>query len=269
MIPAVAFIFGLTTQATAAGPSPYEIYRLAMAHLATLPQPAYIVDTQHWVAVTAGDNGSGDWQERVLFDSANRRECVLNVPFTPSAMPEIGDSYFAPDMWLISHRQLTPPAGESNMAPDLSDLKVIASVVSVAKPSYDIRLVGIDSLTHGGSAYHLSLKPTSDPRKHNLRELWINTENDNIMRAIIEGNYRPNYGEIVRDTFVMEDFGTVGPYWLVIHHVWTYGDPFSGQTIQYNATSLSMQFPPDLPGWFFDAKTFQQHAAEVTAILGP
>jgi len=150
-----------------------------------------------------------------------------------------------------------------------SDLKSIANVISVAKPSYDSRLIGIDSLTRGGAAFHLSLHPRLDPRKHNLRELWINTANYNIMRAIIEGDYRPTYGDMLRGTFVMEDFGQVGPYWLVIHHVWSYGDPFSGQTIQFTSTSMAMQFPALLPGWFFDKKIVAEHRNDVIGTIGP
>lgn len=268
LIAAVAFVLGLATPAPASTPAANEIYKRAMERLATLPQPTYIVDTENWVSVTGGDNGSSNWVERRVFDSKSRRECVLNVPFNPRAEPQIGESYFAPDTWLVRH-PVPAVAGATNMAPDLSDLKVIANVVSVAKPSYDIRFVGIEALTHGGSAYHISLRPLSDPRKHNLRELWVNTSNDYIVRAIIEGDYRPTYSSIARDTFVMEDFGTVGPYWLVIHHVWTYGDPFSGQSIQYNATSLTMQFPAQLPDWLFDAKEFRLHENDVAGLIGP
>ncbi len=269
MIAAAALLMGLATPAPAPSTDPYQIYKRAIEHLVTLPQPGYVVETQHWVAVTGGDNGSSVWDERAVFDSINRRECVLDVPYTPSEQPTIGESYFAPDMWLVNHRHPAPPAGETNMAPDLSDLKTIANVVSVAAPSYEIRLIGTDSMTHGGSAYHLSLRPKSNPRKHNLRELWIDVANHNIMRAIIEGNYRPSYNMIVRDTFVLEDFGMVGPYWLVIHKVWTYSDPFSGGTIQYNATSLSMSFPTELPDWLFDPKQFARHRNDVVAAIGP
>ncbi len=240
-----------------------------MQHLVTLPQPEFIIDTEHWIAASAGDNGNDEWGERRIFDSTNRLECVLDVPYTISRPPQIGESEFAPDTWLIAHRQTTQPPGGTNMNPDLSDLKTIATVISVARPSYNITLVGVDSLTQGGTAYHLSLRPVSDPKKHNLRELWINTASDNIMRAIIEGDYRPTYRDVASDTFVLEDFGLVGPYWLVIHHVWTYRNPFSGRTVQYNATSTAMRFLAALPNWFFDVKLFEQHRGDVLPVIGP
>lgn len=249
---------------------PYAIYRAAMNRLTILKQPDYIIDTEHWVVIATGGGESqpAEWNEQRVFNSETRRECVLDVPFTPKT-PLIGESYFAPDSWLIDRRK--PSATTTNaqtLQPDLSDLRTIASVISVAKPSYDVKLLGIDPLTHGGSAYHLALKPLSNPRLHNLRALWVNTENDAIMRAIIEGDYSPDYQSMPDDTYVSEDFGQVGDYWLVIHHVWTYRDPMSSTSFQYNATSLTMQFPQSLPEWFFDAKLFPQHYGEVTAIVG-
>jgi len=267
MLATATLLFALATPRPTASPDPYAVYKTAMQHLAILPQPSYIVDTERWLAVSAG--GNSEWDERTVFDSTSRRECVLNVPYTTSRLPEIGESYFAPDTWLVIHRQIAPPAGSANMVPDLSDRKTIANVISVAKPSYDIRRMGIDSLTRGGAAFHLSLHPRLDPRKHNLRELWINTQTDNIMRAIIEGEYRPTYMQIPVATFVSEDFSDVAGYWLVLHHVWTYREPVSAQTFQYNATSLTMQFPASLPDWFFDTKQFPKHYAEVTSLVGP
>lgn len=258
----------------AASPDPYSIYRSAMAHLATLQQPRYIIDTEHWVTlVTIGqqDNAqSSEWNENRIFDSQTRRECVLDVPLTRRP-PQIGQSEFAPDSWLIDHfgtRASQRKTGASNLQPDLSDLATIASAVAVARPSYDIDLLGIDSLTDGGPAYHLRLRPRFNPKMHNLRQLWVDTRTDAIVRAVIEGDYEPNYHSMPDDTFVTEDFGQVGPYWLVIHHAWTYQQPFSNIRYQYDATSTSMRFPDTLPSWFFDFSEFPKHFGEVNSYVG-
>jgi hypothetical protein len=86
---------------------------------------------------------------------------------------------------------------------------------------------------------------------------------------VIEGLYRPDYQSVAADTFVTEDFGRVGKYWLMIHHVWTYQAPFSPRRYQYDATAVTMEFPESLPGWFFDPKLFAQHFGDVTGVLGP
>ena len=277
MIASLVLVAALLQTATPAPmptptPNPYQIYREALAHLYTLPQPDYIVDTQHWLSSTLYDGGATNenvWDQRTVFDSRNHLECNLRVPYSPSEAPGIGESYFPPDVWLINRRTPTAQAADNpNMAPDLSDLKTIASVISVAKPSYDIRLVGIDNLTRNGLAYHLLLRPLSDPVKHNLRELWIKTNSYDIVRAVIEGSYRPNYNLILQDTLVFEDFGQIGPYWLVTHKVWSYPYAFSHNTFRYEVTSTAMQFPATLPDWFFDSATFMRHSREVNALLG-
>lgn len=257
--------------APSAAPSPdaYQIYTSAMQHLATLAQPDYIDDSQHWstLTFTNGQQIPGDHFQRTIFDSRNRRECILGVPFDPGQPVVVGDSYFAPDSWLIRRGRAEPQPNEPNMLPDLSDLKTIASVVSAAKPSYDIRLVGTDTLTGGGFAYHLTLRPLFDPVKHNLRELWINTRTNDVMRAIIEGAYRPSTQDVVEDTLVMEDFGQVGKYRLVIHHAWSYVPPFSATKVRFDVTSLTMAFPASLPDWFFDARSVRGRGAEVLTAL--
>lgn len=272
MIAAVALLAALASPSPAPPTvDPYAIYTAAMRHLATLKQPAYIDDTEHWTVVqfAGGQETTSEHFQRTIFNSVYRRENVLFLPLNPKQTSLIGPSYFAPDTWLIGKRPTPPPAPQSvpNMAPDLSDLKMIASVVSVAKPSYDIRLAGIDPLTGGGTAYHLVLHPLSNPQLHNLRELWINTATEDIMRAEIDGVYRPTKDQLLQQTLVFEDFGRVGPYWLVIHHVWTYDEPFAGVRFQYNATSMQMRFPKTVPGWFFDEAAFAQHRGDVTSAL--
>ena len=247
-----------------------------MQRLAALPQPGFIDDTEHWSTVTFDRDQEipEEHVQRVVFDSGSRRECVMGVPFDPKGFLIIGDSYFAPDTWLLRKRATpvrttTAPAGPNvpDMAPDLSDLKVIANVVSVAKSSYKTRLLGTVALTHGGTAYHISLAPLSNPVVHNLRELWIDTATFDIMRAVIEGNYRPTQDSLLERTFVQEDFGQVGPYRLVIHHVWTYTPAFSRVKTQYNVTSVQMRFPSTVPPWFFDERRFRSHVNEVPAAL--
>lgn len=260
----IALLLALAT--TAPAPPPNEIYRKALQQLETLPQPAYIDDTEFWnvVTITPDQQIPEQHSQRILFDSTARRECVLFLPYSPRNPSLIGQSYFAPDMWLVHHpvtQQQTAPT--SNFAPDLSDLKTIASVLSVAKPTYDIRLADVAKLTHGGAAYHLVLRPLSDPHRHNLRELWVNTATFNIMRAVMVGTYRPDNESLAQETTVAEDFGTVGPYWVVIHHAWSYRDVDENVNFQYDTSSVKMSFPRTIPAWYFDSAEFNRHRDEV------
>lgn len=267
----LAALLALATPQPVPTPDPVAIYRAALKRLATLSQPAYIDTTMHWKVLARTPQGDrpSEFDERVLFDSTARRECVLFVPYTSDSRVIIGPSYFAPDMWLIHKTvQRQEQTTASDFAPDLSDLKTIAAVVSVAKPSYDVTFSGTAPITNGGgTAYHLVLKPRSQPWKHNLRELWINSANLNIMRAVLVGDYRPDNGQLVEQTTVAEDFGTVGPYWVVIHHTWSYRDAPNGVDFQYDATAANMSFPGTIPPWYFDEKQFVGHRTEVNTTL--
>lgn len=269
---ALAVLLGaLATAQPVTTPDPVDVYRSALKRLSALQQPAFIDTTMDWkvVAQTSQGDQPSRFDERVLFDSTTRRECVLFVPYTTDSGVIIGPSYFAPDMWLLHKSpERTAQPNRPDFAPDLSDLKTIAAVVSVAKPSYQIAFAGTSSITNGGgTAYHLVLKPLSDPRKHNLRELWVNTANFNIMRAVLVGDYRPDNQQLVEQTTVAEDFGPVGPYWVVIHHTWSYRDAPDGVTFQYDVTAKNMSFPATIPAWYFDERQFARHRSEVNTTL--
>lgn len=237
-----------------------------MQKLATLSQPPFIDETQHWFSTYSGAGGDfgEDHVQRTLFDSETRRECILSVPFGHNDRPIVGPSYFAPDLWLI-HKPADVQPDARNLRPDLSDLslKQIGNVSVVARSAYDITLAGIDKLTNGGSAYHLSLRPRSDPLRHNLRDLWINTENGDINRAGLLGEYSPNNRDPLQETLVLENFGEVGGYWLMIEHVWTYRHSLSSYVSKYDAVSVSMVFPQFIPSWYFNSAAFDQHRSEV------
>jgi hypothetical protein len=275
MLAFAVMLAALATAQPAATPAPVDVYRSALKRLAALQQPAYIDTTMDWKVLARTPQGDqpAEFDERVLFDSTQRRECVLFVPYTSDSSVIIGQSYFAPDVWLI-HRRLAETAAQQaaspapNFAPDLSDLKTIASVVSVAKPSYKIQYAGTDKLTNGGGeAYHLRLDPLSEPAKHNLRELWVSATTGNIVRAVLVGDYRPDPQSLLEQTTVSEDFGPVGPYWMVIHHTWSYRDAPDGITFQYDVTAKNMSFPATIPAWYFDERQFAHHRSEVNASL--
>ncbi len=273
MVLLATLLAALITPAPAATPTPdpVAIYRSALKRLSTLAQPAYIDTTMHWKVLADGPGGTQGsvFDERVLFDSTARRECVLFVPYTPDSRVIIGQSYFAPDMWLIHKPAVRQPqTTHPDFSPDLSDLKTIAAVVSTAKPSYDIAFAGTAPLTNGGgAAYHLVLKPLSDPWRHNLRELWVNSTNFNVVRAVLVGDYRPDYGQLLEQTTVAEDFGQIGPYWVVIHHTWSYRDAPNAISFQYDATANNMSFPTAIPAWYFDDTEFERHRSQVNTSL--
>jgi hypothetical protein len=271
MLFTLTFLLVAASPVPSATPDPYKIYASAMQNLASLDQPSFIDTTENRVTTVMTGDGARSGQQifRAVFDSIDRRECVFTEPGDREAV--IGPSFFAPDMWLLGRRALPPepPSSSSNMAPDLSDLRIIADVVSVARPAYEIRLAGTVADKDGSFISHLVLRPLTDPKKHNLRELWIDSSDDRIVRAIIRGSYKPTPEDLLEDTYVQEDFGQVGPYWLVVHRIWTYVPPLSGVQLRFDASVLTMRFPQSVPSWLFDELEFKAHAGEVASVLVP
>lgn len=250
-------------------PAPDDVYRSALRRLTTLAQPPFIDTTEHRIIVAETPNGKvpAAWDQRVLYDSTTRRECVLALPYSGNSDVLISQSFFAPDMWLV-HRPVvqtsaTAASAHNDFTPDLGDLKTIASVVSIAKPSYDTRVVSVDKLSNGGAAYHLLLTAHGNPAVHNLRELWVNAANFDIMRAVIDGQYAPDPRAPIEPTTVTEDFGQVGPYWVVIHRTWTYRALIAHTVVHFDSTETKMSFPHEIPAWYFDRTQFDVHRAEV------
>jgi len=258
IIAALAFAVLVSPQPS---PDPYVIYRQALQRLQTLPQPRYIIETQRQLIATVRNGQVRDQTDniaRYVYDSNTRMECGFFLPFNRADEPVIGESHFPPDLWLL-HPNGKPAPSTGNVTPDLSDVKTIATALVIGKPSYDIRLAGIDAI-NGVMTYHLAMKPLLDAHTHNLRELWIDGSNYKIVRAAIEGSYRLRDDDVLADTLVIEDFGDVGGYWLVVHKIWNYSRPFSAITYRFDFTSLSMQFPLSVPAWLFDRKAFAAHA---------
>lgn len=95
----------------------------------------------------------------------------------------------------------------------------------------------------------------------------MGTETYNIVRAILVGFYRPDNEHTLQFTTVDEDFGQMGPYWLVTHHTWSYRDTSSNVTYDYDAATVTMAFPATVPGWYFDSREFEKHRGEVSGEL--
>lgn len=270
----LAALLAVASPSPPPSPAPDDVYRAALRRLASLPQPLFIDTTEHRIILAETPNGNVPvaWDQRVLYDSTTRRECVLPLPYTGKNDVLISQSFFAPDMWLVHHTTTPAPetvgTGAKNEArgdftPDLSDMKTIASVTSVAKPSYGIRLAGVNKLSDGRTAYHLVLNPLTSPQVHNLRELWIDASTSNVIRAVIDGKYAPDPSSPIEPTTVTEEFDQVGPYWMVIHRTWTYSALINHVIVHFDSLEKTMSFPRQIPAWYFDQKQFDAHRSEV------
>lgn len=79
------------------------------------------------------------------------------------------------------------PTPAPTALPSADGLREIA-IVSSTHRRYDITLVGVESID-GAPAYHLALKPTGDPHRYRLREVWIDTATGATRRLVNAGNF--------------------------------------------------------------------------------
>jgi hypothetical protein len=171
----------------------------------------------------------------------------------------IEPEFLGPFAWTMRSSVHVAPAssGEVIMEPDVAGLKTIASVVAVAKPSYSIgRSSQAIEYVDGRAAYHLELQPKDEPHKHNLRDLWIDLETFDLLKAHFVGTYRPVPQAPVSPTDVTVYFRPVLGCWVVTRAVWTYDDP--PISYEFDVQNDEIGLPATLPDWLFDAAAYRE-----------
>ncbi len=228
--------------------------------------PPYAVFTDTWhikqrpMGYYTGEQSSVE-VNRYAVRLSDGMENISN-PLPSGKLPPaaIEPEFLGPFAWSMrSAIRVAPPGSSIAMQPDLEGLKTIAMVVAVAKPPYTIvrspsgaiPIVDLD----GRAAYHLELRPEGDPKRHNLRDLWIDTQTFDLLKAHFVGTYAPFPQAPLSATDVTVYFRGVLGCWVVAHAIWTYDDPPMAFT--FDVTSNELALPPSLPDWLFDAAAYR------------
>lgn len=268
---AMTIVLARSAAAPATAPAtPQQIFDAAFARLQSYPVPPYAVFTDTW-NITARPMGyyTGETSSVEVHRYAVRlSDGMENVsdPIPSGKLPPamILPEFLGPFAWTMRSsvhvaRGADGAAGGALMTPDLAGLKTIATVVAVAKWPYKLGDPGMPPVedVDGHRAYHLRLEPRSDPQKHNLRDLWIDTQTYDLWKAHFVGTYAPNPMEPVSPTDVTVHFRNVLGCWVVAHAIWTWDN--SPMTFRYDVTSDEIGLPPDLPDWLFSVAEYRQH----------
>jgi hypothetical protein len=248
--------------------STQQIFDESFRRLQSYPVPPFAVWTATWhirarpMGYYTGESSSVEVHRYAVRISDGMEN--ISDPSTDGKLPPaaIGPEFLGPFAWTMRSSVHIAPAGggEVMMQPDIAGLKTIASVVAVAKPSYAI---GSSSQTvesvNGRAAYHLALRPKDEPQKHNLRDLWIDVETLDLLKAHFVGTYRPFPQAPVSPTDVTVYFRQVVGCWVVTHALWTYDDP--PMSYQFDVQNDEIGLPATLPDWLFDAAAYRKHEA--------
>ncbi len=261
--------------ALGASPSPadnvQQIFDQSFRVLQSYPVPPYAVWTATWhirgrpMGYYTSESSSVD-VTRYAVRLADGLENVSDPPANGKLPPALVEPEFiGPFAWTIrSSVHVAPAAGGGAMLqPDFAGLKTIARVVAIAKPAYTIgsgaqTLPPIEEVD-GRQAYHLELHPKDDPRRHNLRDLWIDVRSHDLLKVHFVGTYAPVPRAPVSPTDATVYFRGVLGCWVVSRAVWTYQDtPISYEfDVQYDEIGL----PASLPDWLFDSTAYRQREA--------
>ena len=267
---ALAALAMLLTPATALPQtaSTQQIFDESFRRLQSYPVPPFAIWTATWhirerpMGYYTGESSSVEvvrYAVRLSDGMENVSDPSANGKLPPAT---IEPEFLGPFAWTMRSTVQVPPAsgGEVMMLPDVAGLKTIASVVAIAKPSYTIaRSSQAVEDVNGRAAYHLELRPAAEPRLHNLRDLWIDAETLDLLKAHFVGTYRPFPQAPVSPTDVTVYFRAVLGCWVVTRALWTYDDP--PISYQFDVQNDEIGLPATLPDWLFDSAAYRVHEA--------
>ncbi|MBV8198137.1 MAG: hypothetical protein JO263_08375, partial [Candidatus Eremiobacteraeota bacterium] len=225
-IAAIALAGTTSPARPAAAPSPLaQIIDATFARLQSYPVPPYAIWTATWHITQTPmgyDTGSTSGVEghryavRLSDGMENVSDPIPNGKLPPALiLPE----FLGPFAWTLRTSVRVPPANGVSMMPDVEGLKTIARVVAFAQPAYALanstnQRPPVEEVD-GHPSYHLELRPLNAPRKHNLRDLWIDIATHDLWKAHFVGNYAPDPRAPVSRTDVTVYFREVVGCWVV------------------------------------------------------
>lgn len=262
----VALVAALATATPATPPTPREIFDKTFTRLASYPVAPYALEiaTRHEVASSPvpGRGGTVEYALRYAYRSSDGVESVTEYPLRDQRLPPalIASKQLGAFAW--SPRRENPRSAQQQAGdPSLPDvpqpLKTIAHVVTYAPPNYAIDVAGTESID-GHPCYHVRLRPLSDPQRHNLRELWVDTTTYDLWKASFDGTYSPVPLAPSSPSTFTSIFAPIGPYWIVSRQHWTWSDMTDSIYVDINLEVNKIVFPATLPDYLFDPAEYDK-----------
>lgn len=138
----------------------------------------------------------------------------------------------------------------------VSDLKTIAVVSANARPIYKATVRDEETIDNR-STYKIELSPAADPTRYTLRDLWIDTTTNDVVRA----DYITRDSNVPEATvYLTVEFEPVGPYWIAAHWIAIYHFLGAQPPVYRELRIDKARFPDALPDWLFDQQGYQLHS---------
>jgi hypothetical protein len=258
----------LIAAASSVLPPAQRIFDAAFRRLQSYPVPPYAIWTSTWhiretpMGYYTGESSSVEVHRYAVRLSDGMENVSDPIPSGKLPPAIILPEFLGPFAWTMrSSVHVAPAGGGIAMLPDVAGLKTIATVVAIEQAPYAIGSTSAGSPpvedVDGHATYHLQLHPRMDPEKHNLRDLWIDVQTDDLRKAHFVGTYAPVPKAPVSPTDVTVYFRNVLGCWVVTRAVWTYQDP--PVSFEFDVTNNEIGLPATLPDWLFDAAEYKKH----------
>jgi len=277
VIAALLAALATATPSPSASFTPREIFDRTFTRLASYPVAPYAVEiaTRHEVATSPqpGRGGTIDFAVRYAFRTSDGTENYAGYPVPSGALPPAGmaRTQLGAFAWSARPSDAASPqrAGEPSLPDVPQPLKTIARVVAYGPPHYAIDVTGNESVD-GHTCYHLRLRPIDDPRRHNLRELWVDAATFDLWKARFDGSYSPVPKAPSSQTSFTSIFAPIGSFWIVSRQHWTWTDVRDEIFVDINMEVNKIVFPATLPDFLFDQNEYdkRQRAGETDPLDG-
>src|ERR1035437_10190824 len=139
--------------------------------------------------------------------------------------------------------------------PNYTPLPVIGGVRTIIESDYHV-----DSLDVEGSELHLHISPIRDVERNRLRDVIVDRKTLELHKLIATDKLFITPGNRVYPVTFTITMGVVQGYPVVtnLHGVVGGGYTDDGQIVDFTFTDIA--FPRTLPDWYFDPRTYAQHA---------
>ncbi len=142
--------------------------------------------------------------------------------------------------------------------PQATQYKQIGSVTVAGEYDYYV-----DSVVVEGNLDHLTLRPIRDPERNRLREVYVDKNTLELVRLVTHDRlFDESANKIYSALFDIKVALLQGvPVVTAIHGLVGDGYDGDGKVVDFSYTDI--KFPPSLPEWYFDARSYAQHQAEL------
>jgi hypothetical protein len=140
--------------------------------------------------------------------------------------------------------------------PTYTPLPVIGGVRALIESDYHV-----DSLDVEGDQVHLHITPIRDVERNRLREIFADKKTLELRKLIATDKLFVERGPVYPVTFTITMGVVQGiPVVTDLHGVVGGGYNDDGKEVDYKFTDIT--FPKSLPDWYFNPRTYAQHANE-------